>query len=390
MARVPGPDDPRRVLYVINDVALGGAQRVLLSQAAHLDRRRFTPEVASFELDPSGHLLDEFASARIPVHRLRGPRETPLAGWMRLHALLGRLRPAIVHTHLAAAGVMGRTAARRTGVPRVVTTLHNLSDWQEKRLGPLRWLDRHTLPLADRVVAVSDAVLHAFERALPRLSARGVTVHNGVPLEPLADRDAMRARVRAALGFAAEDFVVGSVARLDRRKGLDVLVRSVSRVAAERPEVRLLLVGDGPEREHLESLIRAHDLSGRARMTLHQADVRGHLAAMDLFAAPSRTEGLGMAIIEALASGLPVLASREGGIPEVVEDGRCGRLLAPESVGEWAAAIAHCASDRDVLAPWREGAPRVAARFTLARSAESLERVYDGLLEDAPAMAAAA
>jgi len=388
----PGPRRPSRILYVVNDVALGGAQRVLLNQAAFLGRTRFTVEVASFEFDPSGGLMPSFEGAGIPVHRLRRPDEWPLAGWLRLFPLIRRLRPDVVHTHLAAAGVLGRIAARRSSVPWIVTTLHNLSDWEERRAGALRWLDRRTLPLADTVVTVSDAVRRAFTRVCPRLAPRAVTVRNGVPLAELSGARGERAAMRAALGYEPGHFVVGTVARLERRKGIDTLVEALARAAPHVPELRLLLVGDGPERARLEALALAGGVGDRMRLVRRQSRVQGYLAAMDLFAAPSRTEGLGMAMIEALAVGLPVLGSRVGGIPEVVLDGVCGRLLPPGQPGPWADALVHCASHREELDSLAQAAPARAQAFSLEASGLELERVYDRLLgaEEAAAPAEAA
>jgi glycosyltransferase involved in cell wall biosynthesis len=111
---------------------------------------------------------------------------------------------------------------------------------------------------------------------------------------------------------------------------------------------------------------------------------------MDLFAAPSRTEGLGMAIIEALAAGIPVIGSRVGGIPEVIEEGVCGRLLTPEVPAEWADALAHYATHRGELESWARAAPARARRFSVEASGLELERVYERLLDLVPSSAALA
>src|SRR2546430_15700860 len=117
-----------RVLYLINDLGVGGAQRALLSQAAALDRDRFEAHVASLELIARGPLERRFREAGITVHALAAPGEAFGLAPLKFHALLGSLRPDIVHTHLAAAGITGRIAARARRVPHVVSTLHNVSD----------------------------------------------------------------------------------------------------------------------------------------------------------------------------------------------------------------------------------------------------------------------
>lgn len=384
---------PRRVLFLINDLGMGGAQRVVFHQATTLAPERYRAEVASFEFDSSGTLVGEFTHAGIPVHRLRRPDEPVAVAWPRVNALIRRLAPDVVHTHLAAAGVLGRVAARRANVPCVVTTLHNLSDWEEKRSGPLRWLDRRTLGLADSVVSVSEAVRRAVVAALPALADRAVTVHNGVPVHQFAGARGDRAASRTELGLDAADFVVGSVARLDPRKGLDVLIEAVARAAERVPRLRVVVAGDGPERARLETLVESLGLVPRVHLLPHRIGVRSLLGALDLFVAPSRTEGLGVAIIEALAAGLPVLGSSVGGIPEVIEDGACGRLLPHSRPDAWAEALVAAAANPEVVRRWAEAAPRRAARFSLEVAAERMQALYDGLLDardDAESMREAA
>jgi len=373
-----------RILQLVNDLHLGGAQRMVCVQAAALHRAGHAVEVASLELVAGGPVAAEIEAAGVRVHRLRGSGEPALLALARLPGLLRALAPDLVHTHLAAAGVAGRLAARRARVPRVVTTLHNLSDWQERRAHPLRLLDRRTLPLADSVVAVSDVVRAAFVRACPRLAPRAVTIRNGVELAALARTRGLRARAREAFGATPGEFVAVAVARLDRRKGLDVLVEALRLAAARAPGLRLIVAGDGPERAALDALARARGVAPLVRWLGFQADVRPCLAAADVFVAPSRTEGLGVAAIEALAAGVPVLAARAGGLPEVLEGAECGLLLPPDAPADWASALVALAGDPAALARMARAAPARAARFSANLSVHELEGLYDGLLGAAP------
>jgi glycosyltransferase involved in cell wall biosynthesis len=368
--------DPRlRILYVINDLALGGAQRVLLAQASGLDRARFAPEVASLELMPGGEIAAELEASGIPIHRLRGERETPLAA-LRLFGLVRRVAPDLVHTHLAAAGVVGRLAARWAGTKRVASTLHNLSDWEERRGHPLRRLERGTLGIADHVVAVSDAVRRAFCDACPRLADRAITVRNGITVGRFAHTPAETARAREGLGYSPRHFVVGAVARLDPRKGLDTLIEAVALAAADHPSVRLLIVGDGPERARLERQARERGVAPLVQWVGFRAEVRPFFAAMDLFAAPSRSEGLGVSIIEALASGVPALGANVGGIPEVLGGSRAGLLLPVGDAPAWGRTIAQLVEDRATLAMMAAAASGEARAFSSAAAVEALEDLY--------------
>lgn len=363
------------ILFLINDLAVGGAQRVVVSQACGLDRDRFAPEVASLEIVPCGALAAELAQGGVPLRRLRSPGEPLPLAWPRLMALLEERRP-ILHTHLAAAAVAGTVAARLAGAAAIFTTVHNLRDWQEGSRHPLRWMARRALERCDRVIAVSEAVRDALLRHAPRLAARTVVVRNGVDLGRVAGARAHRLATRGTLRIPADGFVVGAVARLDRSKGLDVLVEAAGAALPRIPALRVLIVGDGPERAALEALARARGLASIVRFAGEQPAVAAALGALDLFVAPSRTEGLGLAILEALGAGIPVLGARVGGIPEVIEHGGCGELVDGHDPAEWADRIVRLAADRAALRAMGEGGPARAARFSMHEAIHALEALY--------------
>ena len=370
----------QRLLYVINDLTVGGAQRALLSQAAGLDRERFDVHVASLEIFADGPLTPEFRNAGITVHTLARQGEPFGLGPLRLRAKIEALKPGIVHTHLAASGIAGRLAARSCGVRHVVSTLHNVSDWNERRAHPVRVIDRATLQLADRICAVSDAVRNAVTEVAPRLSARTVTVHNGVSIEKFCGSGRERDGARAHLGFAPADFVIATVARLEPYKGIETLLRAASRAAIHAPMLQLLIVGDGSDRPRLEALAESLGIAAWTTFTGTRDDIPRMLAAADLFAMPSHTEGLGVAAIEALASGLPVLASRVGGLPEIIEDAVCGRLLRAGELDDWIDAIGAAAQRPAYLAPWSAAATLRAREFSIESSVADLERLYGTLV----------
>jgi glycosyltransferase involved in cell wall biosynthesis len=379
------------VLVLINDLAIGGAQRVAAGQAAGLAAGGFDVHVASLESVVRGALLDECRAAGVRVHPLRAAREPQAWAVARLQGLLTRLRPALVHTHLARAGVTGRTCARIARVPRVVSTLHNLSDWEERAGEPWRALDRRTLRWCDAIVAASEAIRRAVEWRDPVLAARTCVIRNGVDVGVFAVRDAdQRATDRASFGLDPHHFVIGAVCRLEPRKGIDTLLGAFSSVIAKRPESRLLIVGDGPERAALEAAVGAGRLESVVRFTGERRDVAGCLAAMDVFAAPSRTEGLGLALIEAMASGLPVLGSRVGGIPEVLGDGRCGWLLPADDVRAWSDALVRIAGGPELRLAMGAAARHRASCFSIAASNRALAELYHGLVGGGGAERAAA
>ena len=256
----------------------------------------------------------------------------------------------------------------------VVSTCHSLSDWQERRRHPVRLLTRAALHRCHTVLAVSEAVRRAITRHDAALRVRTDVLRNGTDLSAFAAVLGMRAAAREFLGYRHGSFVVGAVARLEPRKGLDVLLSAASEALARVPGLEVLSVGDGSERARLMAQSNELGLSSRVRFVGEQKDVRPYLAALDLFVAPSRSEGLGIAPVEAFASGVPVAGAAVGGIAEVLANGGVGWLL-PSEVTAWANAIVHAARTPDELERMSEAG--------LERTCDRLAAIYERALGQA-------
>ncbi|MEV6011812.1 glycosyltransferase [Streptomyces sp. NPDC051976] len=289
-----------RVLHVITGLGIGGAEQQLRLLLRHLGA-----ECEVVALREAGVVAEGIRADGTPVVDLGMGGNRDLRALPRLVGLMRAGRYDVVHTHLYRACVYGRVAARLAGVRAVVATEHSLGESQiEGR--PLtrgtRALYRGTERLGTATVAVSATVAQ-------RLEAWGVPaqrvhlVPNGIDPDDFRFAPATRAATRAQLGLAQDAFVVGGVGRLVPGKRFDTLVRAV----AATPGTDLLLAGDGPERPVLLALAAKLRASGRVHLVGATPDVPALLAAMDVFVSPSREEAFGLAVVEALASGLPVL-----------------------------------------------------------------------------------
>jgi glycosyltransferase involved in cell wall biosynthesis len=176
--------------------------------------------------------------------------------------------------------------------------------------------------------------------------------------------------------------VVVGLGRLVRIKGFDLLVRALPSVLAQIPSARVVLVGDGAERASLESMAQSLSVSDRLRLTGETHDITTCLAAADIVVVPSRNEGMGRVIVEAMALGLAVVAAAVGGIPDVVIDGECGRLVEPDSSGALAAALIELGRDPGLRAKLGEAAEARAEAFSTAVAAAKLLAVYAALVRD--------
>ncbi len=359
-----------RVLHVVVAGELGGAEHMLRDLAAPGASRIVDHQLAL--LSPTPALARFFADAGLVVHDGGSVREDPVSQVVR--ALGGgrtrfvvetarRLAPAIVHLHTFASQVPGTRAARAIGA-RVVRTEHSTRVYDDPSCWPLsRW----SLARTDAVVAISAHVRDAALAKAPWVADRIRVVPNGVDTEKFAPRDAER----------HADFTFALVGRLEPRKGVDRALRAL----AEVPRARLDIVGDGESRTELEALARSLGLSERVAFHGYLADPRPVLARADAALASSRKEGLGIAFLEAMAMGLPLVTVPVGGLTEIVRDGETGHIAKDESPRAIAEAMNGLAQDRaHARALGTHAREDVVARYSLGAMRRGYERVYAELV----------
>ncbi|HLE83314.1 MAG TPA: glycosyltransferase, partial [Thermoanaerobaculia bacterium] len=326
-------------------------------------------------------LEEELRAAGVPVTGLGARNLRDLAAFRRLLALVRSGRFDLVHSHLAYASIWGLLASRMTGRP-VVVTLHVRPPfapaWSREGLRR-RLLVAVANRWAARALAVSGAARDAWAAA-GLAPERLTVVHNGVDVGGVrrgAGEAAARAAIRRELGVAADAPLALTVSVLRAGKGLEVLLEAVPAVLDALPRARFAVVGDGPARDSLQASAAAAGLTAALVWTGFRRDVPALLAAADLFVLPSLDDAFPTALLEAMAAGLPVVATRAGGIPEIVDDGATGVLVPAEDPAALARAVAALLADPAARrALGRAGRRRVAERFSTADWLGRLERVY--------------
>jgi glycosyltransferase involved in cell wall biosynthesis len=284
----------------------------------------------------------------------------------------------IVHSHGKGAGLYGRLAARRAGIP-AVHTFHGIH-YADYPVGGGRayvMLERGLARITKAIVHVSES--QALEAAALGLASPGRShvIVNGVDAERIAAAAMTRAAARQILQLAPDALVLGTVARFDPVKALDVLLRAFAFAAADRPAARLVIVGDGPEAPRLRGLAAALGIEARVRMAGLIADASRVLPALDLYVSASRKEGLPLALLEAMACALPVAATRVPGHVDVVEEGVTGFLAAPDDDRDLARAMRDLMTEparRSVMG--QAGRLRVEDRFAASRMAAETAALY--------------
>ncbi|MBA3974262.1 MAG: hypothetical protein C0504_08615 [Candidatus Solibacter sp.] len=311
-----------RLLEVLATLKRAGAERMAVSLARRLDPARFETAVVSlFDAFPGG-FEPELESAGIPVWHLGKRPGLDLRTIPRLRRVFNDFRPGIIHTH---SYVLRYTLPASFGLPAktMVHTVHNLAARESAFAGRLI----HRLAFRRRVatVAVGDAVARSYRQLYG--AEPSAVIRNGIDapdLPPPADR----ARWRATHGFTENGFLIVSAARLDPQKNPLGLIAAFARAFSGQPHAHLLLAGDGSLRDSCLKLVQELGLAARVHLLGTQTAITELLAASDLFALASDWEGTPLAVIEAMAAGLPVVATAAGGVPELVVDGLTA-LLAP-------------------------------------------------------------
>jgi glycosyltransferase involved in cell wall biosynthesis len=327
-----------RVVFLIDSLGWGGAERLLLHYLPHLRSEGFDPVVCAMHERSGNPVAEEIGRLGIPVdtvpvERLRDPTALP-----RLVRYLRGRGADVVHTQLEFADGLGSVAARAARLPSV-STLHTMSEprrwtrvWWRNRLGDLA-----LGALATAIVCVSDEARRHYEASRPYPKRKLVTLRNGIDLTRFEAAAGEGPAVRRELGIPAGAPVIGSLSVLRRDKGFQHMIAVLPQVAAEVPDVVYLVVGDGEYRAALEAAAAEHGVADRVVFAGSRTDVPRVLAACDAFVHPTYIDALPTVLAEAAAAGLPMVASRVGGVPEMCIDGRNGLLIPPGDEAELAA-----------------------------------------------------
>jgi len=377
-----------RVLHPITRLTLGGSSENTIASCVALDRAGYDCMLAtSFRESDASSLADaRRRGCRVVDIPALGREVAPLAdltALAELVRLIRRERPAIVHTHTSKAGFIGRLAAVIARAPAVIHQPHGhifYGYYSPRRTAVFTALERQAARWTDRIITLTDrGAQEHLARGIGR-AEQYVAVPSGVPTAELRAAAPPRGEARARLGLDPDAFIVVGLGRLVPIKGFDLLARALPAVVAQIPSARVLLVGDGAERAHLGAIAASMGVAERLQMTGETTDVASYLAAADVVAVPSRNEGMGRVIVEAMALGLPVVATAVGGIPDVVTDGECGRLVEPEDVDALAAALVELGRDPALRRKLGEAAVRRAEAFSTAVASEKLVAVYATLV----------
>jgi glycosyltransferase involved in cell wall biosynthesis len=384
-------DDKIKILRVVGRLNIGGPAIHVVNLAAGLDSARFQQWLAvGTEHPDEGSMMDYALShgvqplvipEMVTAFRLT-PRDATAV--MKLCRLLRRLQPHIVHTHTTKAGFLGRLAANLTRIPVIVHTYHGHvlhKYYGATKTHLLRCLERTLAAFTDCLVTVSESVKQELVAYRVAPSAKITVIPLGFHLEPYLSARTKRGHFRQEIGVNDSTRLVGIVGRLFPIKNHRLFLDAAARVAACEPTVRFIIVGDGVLRSKLEQQAQTLGIADRVCFTGWRRDLPHIYADLDVLMVSSDNEGTPVSAIEAMAAGCPVVATRVGGLPDLITDRATGYLVPPNEPDTLADATMQILQQPDTAHHLSQAAQgMVRERFAVQRLILDIEALYYNLL----------
>lgn len=361
------------VLHIIHSLKVGGAENVVLMYAKYYNRSEYRVEVCTF--NPGGKLFDQVKKHNIKVHCLNSSSSHPASFYKLLHIFWsGQFE--IIHFHNPLPVFWGLPAALISRVPVSVLTEHSIN--YRGRLGKASALYKILRRRIDLVLACSEGVRNShLPDLLPR---RLVTIHNGVDVEKFSPGTTDNS-LRKELRIAKDHFIIGHVGNLTPQKGQIFLLGAIKKLLTEELPIVLVVAGDGPLRGPLESMTKELGISESVRFLGQRRDLPEILRSVDVLAGASLREGLPISVLEAMASGKPVVTTNVGGNKEAVLHGVTGFIVPPENSDELALALKKILLDDNLRQRMGDAArQRVEEHFSAQQMVKRTEEIYEKLL----------
>jgi len=361
---------PVRILHVTFNMGFGGTEQVIRQLVTNLDKNRFHNEIACIdgEVGAIGQALETEYGIKHHARQRASGFDLKTILWLRQLIKSGKFD--IVHCHQYSPYSYGWFAHWGTGAKVVFTEHGRFHPDQHRKKAKL--INPFIARTSHKLVAISSATRDALVEYEYFPRDRISVIYNGIA--PLEVTEKKRATLKEELGIEPDATVIGTVARLDAVKNQAMMLKATRTLLDQDAPVRLLLVGDGPERDNLEKLAAELNLGESVIFTGFQSEPADYLSLMDIFLLPSFTEGTSMTLLEAMSLGIPTVATRVGGTPEIVADGETGKLVESDDLPAFTRAIQELLQDPNALSKMSQQARR---RFEERFSAEQMVQQYE-------------
>ena len=359
-----------RLMYIVFSVDTGGLEKLLIEMIKRLDRSVF--EISVLCLTEKGDLADALKNLNIPVFYMNKKDGLKPYIIFKISKLLKDEKIDIVHTHDSSANFYGGLGAKLAGVNRIINTEHGGIYFESRRK---RAFNKYLSRINEKQICVSDSIKNNLQKmGLPLKKL--ITIHNGVDAERFhVNFDAKNKR--ASLGINESDYVISTIGRLAKEKNQRFLIVAAPRILKRAPNAIFLIIGDGPEKEQISKEVARLGLEDKVLFLNNREDIPELLKITDCLVSCSDSESFGLAIVEAMLSKVPVIATDVGGVGEIVKNGETGILIEPNHDDALASAIQRFQEDNVYRKNIIEKAYLYAKkRFGLDRMVETYENVY--------------
>jgi glycosyltransferase involved in cell wall biosynthesis len=367
--------DKIKVLQLVEDLKIGGAEKVIADIALGIDKGNFESHI--WCLSKGGSIADELKEKGASVKILGISSYFNPLNILKLATLLKKAKPDIVHTHGYFASVIGRIAANYARVPVLFNHVHSTYwDYKKRNLFIEKLLSKHT----QTIICCSEAVRNFVTKNEKIDPSKTIVIYNGVDVERFSNSKYISAK-RMELGINPNDPVIGTVSSLTPHKGHKYLLLAAREILETFSSTKFLFVGDGGLKEELEDQAKNLNIFSNVIFTGTRKNIPELLNLIDIFVLPSSSrEGLGISIIEAMAVEKPVVATNIGGVPEVVEDGKTGILVPPKNPEALAGAVIELLNNPGKTKEMgRLGRLRIKEKFTTGNMISEIEILYRSL-----------
>lgn len=365
-----------KILYVIPKLERAGAEQHLVSLVKNLNKDMFEPYI--YCVKDLGALGVSLSGNDRKVISLNRKNIYDLRILFDIYKAIKRYKFDIVHAYLFGFNYLATIPAKICGVPFVISSRRELADWKKPHH---HLLERLSNIFTDKIVACSEAARRFALRDEQLAEEKVVTIYNGINLNEFSPRQ-KDAALLEELGFNEKDIIVGMVTKLAPVKDVGTALEAIAKAKKEYPGIKCIIVGGGYQRLEMEDKARTLGINGNVKLLGLRDDISRMLSIMDVFLLTSLSEGFPNSILEAMACGLPVVATKVGGIPEVVTDNRSGILVESNNPAATATAIIRLLKDENLRKDMGRCAREIIEqKFNLSRMASDYEQFYYSLLE---------